>query len=92
MITAGIRETKARLSRLLAAVRSGEEVLITDRGRPVARIVKETTRVRTTAERFEEMARAGLLTPRTEPHRREAPTAYRIGGTPLSKIVLDDRR
>lgn len=35
----GIREAKARLSGLLADVRRGETVTITDRGRGVARLV-----------------------------------------------------
>jgi prevent-host-death family protein len=35
----GVRELKARLSAYLAAVQQGKEVVVTDRGRPVARIV-----------------------------------------------------
>ena len=92
MITAGIRETKARLSSLLAAVRSGEEVLITDRGRPVARIVKEPARARPIEERLEKLADTGFLTLRNEPHRRDRLTTYRLAGTPLSRIVAEDRR
>jgi prevent-host-death family protein len=38
MRTVGIRELKARLSEYLRAVTAGEEVLITDRGRVVARL------------------------------------------------------
>jgi prevent-host-death family protein len=36
MATASISETKAKLSALIALVRAGETVTITDRGRPVA--------------------------------------------------------
>lgn len=39
MINASISSLKARLSRYLAAVRGGQEVLVTDRGTPVARLV-----------------------------------------------------
>ncbi len=39
MRTAGIREARQNLSALLEEVRKGREVLITDRGRPVARLV-----------------------------------------------------
>jgi prevent-host-death family protein len=39
MKAAGIREVRQHLSILLHEVRKGREVLITDRGRPVARIV-----------------------------------------------------
>ena len=35
----GVRELKAKLSEYLALVSSGEEVTVTDRGRPVARLV-----------------------------------------------------
>ncbi len=39
MESAGIAQLKARLSEYLARVKAGEEVLVTERGRPVARLV-----------------------------------------------------
>lgn len=39
MRSAGIREARQNLSAILEEVRRGREVVITDRGRPVARIV-----------------------------------------------------
>ena len=39
MTTVGIADLKARLSEFLARARAGDEVLVTDRGRPVARLV-----------------------------------------------------
>jgi prevent-host-death family protein len=39
MRKAGIREVRQNLSALLEEVQRGREVLITDRGRPVARLV-----------------------------------------------------
>lgn len=39
MKNASIAEAKAQLSSLIAQVRNGEEVVLTDRGRPVARLV-----------------------------------------------------
>jgi prevent-host-death family protein len=38
MRTAGVREARQNLTDLLDDVRKGREVLITDRGRPVARL------------------------------------------------------
>lgn len=65
MTTAGVSELKARLSRYLAAVAAGEEVLITDRGRPVARLVgvgPQPSGVGTEeAGRLRKLERAGLL-------------------------------
>ena len=39
MVVTTIATLKASLSELLAGVKAGEEVVVTDRGRPVARIV-----------------------------------------------------
>ena len=39
MKSAGIREARQNISELIEAVRKGREILITDRGRPVARLV-----------------------------------------------------
>lgn len=39
MESAGVADLKARLSEYLARVKSGEEVLVTDRGKPIARLV-----------------------------------------------------
>ena len=40
MITVNVREAKTNLSRLIAMVEAGEEVVIARRGRPVARMVR----------------------------------------------------
>lgn len=39
MMQVGIAELKARLSEYLARVQAGEEIVVSDRGRPVARLV-----------------------------------------------------
>jgi prevent-host-death family protein len=39
MKTAAVSELKARLSEFLGHVKAGSEVLITDRGKPVARLI-----------------------------------------------------
>ena len=39
MRTAGVREVRQNLSALLDEVRKGREIVITERGRPVARLV-----------------------------------------------------
>jgi antitoxin (DNA-binding transcriptional repressor) of toxin-antitoxin stability system len=42
MRSVGLAEAKAQLSALLDAVEMGDEVVITRRGQPVARLVRET--------------------------------------------------
>ncbi|MCX5737257.1 MAG: type II toxin-antitoxin system prevent-host-death family antitoxin [Proteobacteria bacterium] len=59
MKQAGIREARQALSELLTEVRKGREVLLTDRGRPVARLVppqRESMRPFVSHRRF----RAGI--------------------------------
>lgn len=43
MITANVHDAKTNLSKLLVKVAEGEEVLITNRGKPVAELVKPKT-------------------------------------------------
>ncbi len=43
MVVTNIATLKASLSEFLAGVKAGEEVIVTDRGRPVARIVPYAT-------------------------------------------------
>jgi len=44
MTRVGIAELKARLSEYLMRVKAGEEILVSDRGRPVTRLVPITGR------------------------------------------------
>jgi len=39
MATIGVRELRRDASRWLARVRAGEEIIVTDRGRPIAQLV-----------------------------------------------------
>jgi antitoxin (DNA-binding transcriptional repressor) of toxin-antitoxin stability system len=43
MRTVGLADAKAQLSALIDAVEAGDEVVITRRGEPVARLVRNTT-------------------------------------------------
>ena len=92
MIVAGIRETKTHLSSYLAAVRAGEEVLITDRGRPVARIIREPVRTASLSDQLAGLAATGIVNLPTQPVSRARPTPQRVAGRPLSDIVCGDRR
>jgi prevent-host-death family protein len=62
MRTASVAELKARLSMFLAAVKRGEEVIITDRGKPVARL-SGLQGAAGTESRVAELVRAGLMRP-----------------------------
>ena len=60
MKTAAVSEVKARLSEYLSQVKAGMEVLITDRGKPVARLVP-ISRHKGIKESLVRMERQGLI-------------------------------
>ncbi len=57
--TAGVAELKASLSEYLARVKAGDEVVVMERGRPVARLVAVKREEDAEWERLREMERAG---------------------------------
>ena len=60
MKTAAVSELKARLSEFLGQVKAGSEVLITDRGRPVARLVP-ISGSRTVKDSLSTLEKQGLI-------------------------------
>lgn len=85
MAEVGIRELRDHLSRYLDRVREGEEVVVTDRGRAIARMLPidgERTIDRLVAE--------GLVTPAKQP-RRARPRPLKTAG-PVSDLVAEQRR
>ena len=60
MKKAAVSELKASLSEYLAKVKRGEEVIVTDRGHPVAKLVPFRSGVREGSERLR-LAREGII-------------------------------
>ena len=61
MKTAAVSELKARLSEFLGLVKVGNEVVITDRGRPVARLVPVGANIKVRKESLTVMEKQGLI-------------------------------
>jgi len=61
MKVAGVSELKASLSRYLAGVKAGEEVLVTERGKPIAKLAPIRKPEDQEEQRLREMERQGLL-------------------------------
>jgi antitoxin (DNA-binding transcriptional repressor) of toxin-antitoxin stability system len=92
MITAGIKEAKNNLSRFLAQVKAGEEVVITERGQPVARIVRERTGKQHIRTALEPLIRRGLIALPTRDLTKGRISPLATSGKPVSKMVIEDRR
>jgi len=82
----GIRELRAHLSRYLERVREGEEIVVTDRGAPIARITPTNGR-----SRIDELITAGVLTPPLNRGPRTIPQPVEID-LGLSDLVDEQRR
>ena len=94
MRTVGSRELKNRLGRYLKLVGQGETLIVTDRGKPVARIVRidssgEAGAGRSVEEILKQLEAEGHLKLGTRPFRPFKP--LRTKGKPASQILLEDR-
>lgn len=92
MISAGIKDVKNNLSRLLAQVKAGEEVLITDRGKPVARIVKESSGDKSIRAVLGPLVQRGLIVLPGRSILKECISAVEVPGKSVSEMVLEGRR
>jgi prevent-host-death family protein len=81
MKTVRIAELKSQLSRHLRAVERGEEILVTDRDRPIARIVSVSRPALQVTE--------APVSPRALRRRRTRPAAWAADSLAL---LLQDRR
>jgi len=87
-MTVGIRELKARLSRYLNQVKAGDTLVITERGKPVGRIVPVKTSLET---RMQEMVQAGLLAWNGQKFAPPSPVARTRGERTVAELLLEDR-
>lgn len=76
---ASVAELKSHLSAYLSRVKDGEEILVTDRGRPVARLIPYVARAGEQSEVLQRLARQGVVRlparPPDEAFRWPVPTA-----------------
>jgi len=85
----GIRELKARLSSYIRRVKEGSTVLITDRGKPVGRIVPVEQPLET---RLQALVEAGLLLWSGKRLQIGEPTAKVRGSQTVSDLLIEDRK
>ena len=88
----GLREANQQFSKAIKAVRAGKEVVLTERGRPIA-VIKPIREADAPAAVLQAMADEGLI---TLPSRKGPIPAPRwkpaqLRGAPLSQTVIDDR-
>jgi len=89
----GLREANQRFSRAIKAVRAGQEVVLTERGRPIA-VIKPIKEEDAREATLQAMADEGLITPAARKGPMPTPRwrPVRVKGKPLSQTIIDDRQ
>jgi prevent-host-death family protein len=91
MINVGVREAKINLSKLLKRVMQGQEVIITDRGKPVGKIVPVLQDHLSLAERIKRMEEQGLLGPVRKGGARRLPPPLPAPEGVAQEFLQEDR-
>ena len=83
----GIRDLKNGLSKYIERVRSGEDVIVTDHGRPVAR----PSPIDDTRDRLADLVAAGVVRAPASKQRRSLAPRIKTAGS-VSDLVAEQRR
>jgi prevent-host-death family protein len=86
--TTGIRELKEQLSAYIRRVKAGETIVITDRGRPVGRLVPYSQSL---ADRLELMQETGFINWSGRPLSTSEPIVRNKSEQLISDLLLEDR-
>jgi prevent-host-death family protein len=89
--TASVANLKARLSEYLRLVKAGREIVVTERGVPVARLLPLDDTERKSSRRLR-LARGGALRPgrgRLPKVLQSAPKGDRVGGSVLTALLAE---
>jgi prevent-host-death family protein len=86
-IEVGVRELKNHLSQYLDRVQEGQEVVVTDRGRPIARL----SALDRPADRLADLIASGAVRPPRSTERRRPARRIQADG-PVSDLVVEQRR
>ena len=85
-VKVGVRELRENLSEWLDRAEAGEEIIVTERGRPKARIASAVAE-----DLIDQLIREGRATAPTRP-RRPLPPAIPVEGSPVTDALLEHRR
>ena len=92
MIAAGIKELKNKLSQYLSFVKKGEDILITERGKVIARIIPEYHQKKSLRKALHPLILRGLVTFPSQDLNKDIPEPIEVPGKPVSDMVIEDRR
>jgi prevent-host-death family protein len=86
----GLREANQHFSKAIKAVRAGKDVILTERGQPIA-VIKPIDGPPDQDRVLERMAAEGLITLRSRKGRLPRFEPIRVKGKPLSQTIVEGR-
>jgi prevent-host-death family protein len=88
----GLREANQRFSKAIKAVKAGKEVVLTERGKPIA-VIKPIEREETLEAKLRRLEAEGLLRPalKRAPMPKPRWKPIRIKGKPVSQSISEER-
>jgi prevent-host-death family protein len=88
----GLREANQRFSKAIRAVRAGQEVILTERGHPIA-VIKPLRDEAVQEATLRAMVDEGLITPAARKGPMPTPSwrPAKVKGKPLSRTLIEDR-
>jgi prevent-host-death family protein len=89
MVKVGLREANMHFSKYIKLARQGNDVVVTDRGTPIA-VIKSLTDKTTAGERVRALEEQGLLV-RARAMEGALPRPISVKGKPLSRTVSEER-
>ena len=90
-IRIGVREAKIHLSRLLEDVQNGKEIIITNHGKPVGKIIPIPQESLSLEERIERMERQGWIGPKRAKEEMPLPSPLLLPDEIAQKYLQEDR-
>jgi prevent-host-death family protein len=90
-IKIGVREAKIHLSRLLEDVQNGKEIIITNHGKPVGKIIPVPQESLSLEERIERLERRGWIGPKRTKEETSLPSPLPLPDELAQKYLQEDR-
>lgn len=87
----GIREAKIQLSKLLKLVKEGNEVILTDRGQPVGKIVPIESQSLPLEARIRRLENQGVIEPGSKKRLKKVPIPIPMTDDLAQRFLREDR-